>query len=418
MMSAVRTDVVVLDVRLHGRTIGTLTRLPDDRNLFAFDSEYVNDRDRPTFSLSFKDSLGGLITQLPPTQTRLAPFFSNLLPEGTLRDYLAKRANVKPQREFFLAAALGQDLPGAVQITSRDSASFADSTETEHEAGDEATQVLHFSLAGVQLKFSAVEKATGGLTVPADGVGGAWIVKLPSQTFAGVPENEFAMMELARQIGIDVPETRLLPVAQIGGIPAGIELLGDTAFAIKRFDRGPKGQLIHIEDFAQVFGVYPERKYERASYRNIARVLWIETGEAGIVEFVRRLVFNALIGNADMHLKNWSLIYPDSRQAQLAPACDYVATIAYLRDDALALNLVDSKKFSSLTLEQFARLATKAGLPEKITLDAATDTVHVFRSAWRDFDNQALSGKTRDAIDKHLSTIPLWRTSVAPSGRG
>ncbi len=417
-MSAVLNDVVVLGVRLHGQPIGTLTRLPDDRNLFAFDSEYVNESNRATLSLSFKDVLGGLITQLPPTQTRLAPFFSNLLPEGTLRDYLAKRANVKPQREFFLAAALGQDLPGAVQITSRDGASFADSTETEHEAGDEATQVLHFSLAGVQLKFSAVEKATGGLTVPADGVGGAWIVKLPSQTFAGVPENEFAIMELARQIGIDVPETRLLPVAKIGGIPAGIELLGDTAFAIKRFDRGPNGQLIHIEDFAQVFGVYPDRKYERASYRNIARVLWIETGEAGIVEFVRRLVFNALIGNADMHLKNWSLIYPDSRQAQLAPAYDYVATIAYLPDDAMALKLVDDKKFSSVTLEQFARLAAKAGLPEKITLDAAIDTVDAFRSAWRNFDNEALSVKTHDAIDKHLNTVPLWRISAAPSRRG
>jgi serine/threonine-protein kinase HipA len=418
MMSTVLTDVVVLDVRLHGRTIGTLTRLPDDRNLFAFDTEYVHGSDRPTLSLSFKDSLGGLITQLPPTQTRLAPFFSNLLPEGMLREYLAKRANVKPQREFFLAAALGQDLPGAVQIASRDDVSFADSTESEHEAGDDATQVLHFSLAGVQLKFSAVEKATGGLTVPADGVGGAWIVKLPSQTFSGVPENEFAMMELARQVGIGVPETRLLPIAQIGGIPAGIELLGDTAFAIKRFDRGPNGQLIHIEDFAQVFGVYPDRKYERASYRNIARVLWIETGEAGIVEFVRRLVFNALIGNADMHLKNWSLIYPDSRQAQLAPAYDYVATIAYLPDEAMALNLVDSKKFSSLTIEQFARLAAKAGLPEKITLDTVRQTVDTFRSAWRNFDNEALSGKTRDAIDKHLNTVPLWRTSVAPTRRG
>lgn len=410
-------DVVVLDVRLHGRPVGTLTRLPDDRNLFAFDTEYTHDSDRPTLSLSFKDSLGGLITQLPATQTRLAPFFSNLLPEGTLRDYLAKRANVKPQREFFLAAALGQDLPGAVQIVSRDDASFPDGTESEHEAGDDATQVLHFSLAGVQLKFSAVEKATGGLTVPADGVGGAWIVKLPSRTFAGVPENEFAMMELARQVGIVVPETRLLPIAQIGGIPAGIEHLGDTAFAIKRFDRGPNGQLIHIEDFAQVFGVYPDRKYERASYRNIARVLWIETGEAGIVEFVRRLVFNALIGNADMHLKNWSLIYTDSRQAGLAPAYDYVATIAYLPDEAMALNLVDSKKFSSVTLEQFARLAAKAGLPEKMTLDTVRETVDAFRGAWRHFDNKALSGKTRDAIDKHLNTVPLWRTSVAPTHR-
>jgi serine/threonine-protein kinase HipA len=84
----------------------------------------------------------------------------------------------------------------------------------------------------------------------------------------------------------------------------------------------------------------------------------------------------------------------------------------------MALKLVDDKKFSSVTLEQFARLAAKAGLPEKITLDAATDTVDAFRSAWRNFDNEALSAKTHDAIDKHLNTVPLWRTSVAPSRRG
>jgi len=412
MKTVMMTDVVVLDVRLQGRRIGTLTRLPDDRNLFAFDGDYVDDSGRATLSLSFKDSLGGLITQLPATQTRLAPFFSNLLPEGTLRDYLAKRAQVKPQREFFLAAALGQDLPGAVQITPRDGALLNDRPETDHEADSDIEGVLHFSLAGVQLKFSAVEKATGGLTVPADGVGGAWIIKLPSQTFAGVPENEFAMMELARQIGIRVPETKLLPVARVGGIPAGIDLLGDKIFAIKRFDRGPDGQLIHVEDFAQVFGVYPDRKYERASYRNIARVLWVETGTPGIVEFVRRLVFNALIGNADMHLKNWSLIYPDSRQAQLAPAYDYVATIAYLPDDGMALNLVDGKKFSTFTVDQFARLAAKAGLPEKITLDAVRDTVDAFRSVWHNFENAALSGKTRDTIDKHLNTVPLWQELV------
>lgn len=51
----------------------------------------------------------------------------------------------------------------------------------------------------------------------------------------------------------------------------------------------------------------------RASYANVARVLWLESGERAIVEFTRRLVFNALIGNADAHLKNWSGIYPDGR---------------------------------------------------------------------------------------------------------
>jgi serine/threonine-protein kinase HipA len=70
---------------------------------------------------------------------------------------------------------------------------------------------LRFSLAGVQLKFSAFANAgmAGGLTIPAEGVGGSWIVKLPSQQFTGVPENEFSMMTLAGMIGMEVPVIQL-----------------------------------------------------------------------------------------------------------------------------------------------------------------------------------------------------------------
>jgi serine/threonine-protein kinase HipA len=223
-----------------------------------------------------------------------------------------------------------------------------------------------------------------------------------------VPENEFAMMELARSVGIDVPETKLLPVNEIHGLPSGIEALGDKAFAIKRFDRDPNGKKIHIEDFAQVFGVYPSRKYEKASYRNIATVIWVETGETGIAEFIRRLAFNALIGNADMHLKNWSLIYPDTRVAGLAPAHDFVSTIAFLPDDNMALSFVDSKAFASLTRDQFVRFAAKAGLPEKLTLDTLEATLAAFAGAWQNADIKAIDGKTRKTIEKHLGTIPLW----------
>ena len=59
------------------------------------------------------------------------------------------------------------------------------------------------------MKFSAIMNATGGLTIPAKGVGGSWIVKLPSTKFDAVPENEFAMMNLAQMIGINVPEIML-----------------------------------------------------------------------------------------------------------------------------------------------------------------------------------------------------------------
>jgi serine/threonine-protein kinase HipA len=400
-------NIAVLDVLLSGERIGTLTRLPGDRVLFAFTEAYIADLDRATLSLSFKDTLGNLITEVRPTQTRLPVFFANLLPEGTMRDYLAARAQVKPEREFFLIATLGQDLPGALEIRPADGAMPLDeSAGTEDEAPPEAA--LHFSLAGVQLKFSAVKNARGGLTIPVDGVGGSWIVKLPSTQFPRVPENEFAMMELARRVGISVPDTALIPINEISGLPSGINVVGSNAYAVKRFDRAANNTRVHIEDFAQVFAVYPERKYDRASYRNIAEVIWTEMGEAGIVEFLRRLVFNTLIGNADMHLKNWSLIYADRRRAALAPAYDFVSTIAYLPDDGLALTFVDSKKFSSLTSEQFERFAAKAGLPTKLTLDTVRETVLRFEEAWRNPPSGIIDDTVRAAIERHLQTVPLW----------
>lgn len=401
------TDIAVLNVWLHGRRIGTLTRLPDDSVLFAFDRSYRNDPERPTLSLSFKDEFGGLLADIRPTRTRLPKFFSNLLPEGAMRDYLAAQAYVRSEREFFLIAALGLDLPGAIRIFPDDGSVIVDGdapSRRRHEGGD--GDMLRFSLAGIQLKFSAVKDASGGLTIPVYGTGGSWIVKLPSTVHAGVPENEFAMMELARRVGIDVPQTRLVPLDKISGLPHGIEKAGEIAFAIERFDRFGFGGSVHMEDFAQVFGVYPESKYKKASYRSIARVLWIETGAPGIEEFVRRLVFTVLIGNGDMHLKNWSLVYPDGRNALLSPAYDLVSTIGYIESDRLALNFVDSKEFASATLAEFERFAAKAGLPEKLVLDTARGTVARFAAAWQ--SPPPMPDSLHRAIEAHLETLPLF----------
>ena len=409
-------NFAVLEVLLYRQLVGTLTRLPGDRVLFAFTEGYIADEGRPTLSLSFKDALGSLITDVRPTQTRLPVFFANLLPEETMREYLAARAGVEPEREFFLMAILGRDLPGALQIRpAGDAIPLDENVDVSADAVEAADSepMLRFSLAGVQLKFSAVKEATGGLTIPADGVGGSWIVKLPSTKFQDVPENEFAMMELARRVGISVPETALIPINEISGLPAGINAIGKNAYVVKRFDRAANGERVHIEDFAQVFGVYPERKYDRASYRNIAEVIWTEMGEVGIVEFLRRLVFNILIGNADMHLKNWSLIYPDRRRAALAPAYDFVSTIAYLPDDRLALTFVDSKQFSSITKDQFERFAAKARLPTKLTLDTVHETVARFAETWRNSPDVLNNEHLRESINRHLQSVPLWATASA-----
>lgn len=407
------TNFVVLDVYLHEQIIGTLTRLPDDKNLFAFNEEYLAmvASTRPTLSLSFNDIHGGLISNFKTTQTRLPPFFANLLPEGPLRLYLAKRAKVNAQREFFLLEALGSDLPGALKVISRggeslDSLHDKENDDEKKHGIDES--VLRFSLAGVQLKFSAIRENDKGLTIPVHGIGGSWIVKLPSPVYPGVPENEYTMMELARLIGIDVPETALIPMEKIKGLPKETENLKGNAFIIKRFDRDANGKGVHIEDFAQIFGVYPEDKYKFASYRNIAEVIWSEMGEKGIVEFIRRFVFNALIGNGDMHLKNWSLIYPDKQKAALAPAYDFVSTLPYIENDTLALTFVDSKKFSSLKDDQFKRFAAKACLPEALIMDTVLETVKNFKQLLDSIADFPLDPRFLQMMNHHLKTVPLF----------
>ena len=77
-------DVSVLEVLLHDEPIGTLTHVGGDRTLFAFNESYIEDEQRPVLGLGFKDSLGELITEFRPVQTRLMPYFSNLLPDFQL----------------------------------------------------------------------------------------------------------------------------------------------------------------------------------------------------------------------------------------------------------------------------------------------------------------------------------------------
>ncbi len=402
-------DVSILDVRLRDRSIGTLTNVQGDRTLFAFDQAYIDDRERPTLSLSFKDDHGGLLTKFRPYQTKLPPFFSNLLPEGPLRRYLAQRAGVNEVREFFLLWMLGRDLPGALSVHPGEDQEPPPGYE-EGIPENAKKNALRFSLAGVQLKFSALQNGnkSGGLTIPVEGVGGSWIAKLPSQQYSGVPENEFSMMTLARTMGMDVPDVDLVDVGAISGLPEGIGEFTGQALAVKRFDRSPDGP-IHTEDFAQIFRQFPEDKYDGASYRLIAQVLGIETGNADVAEFIRRLVFNTLIGNADMHLKNWSVLYPDGRTPILAPAYDLLSTIPYISDETAALKYSRTKRMAEITKDELVHLAAKARLSEKLVLDVSRETIDRFKDVWAaERTNLPLAKTVREAVDKHSATIPIY----------
>jgi len=402
-------DVSVLNVHLHGKPIATLTLVQGDRTIFAFNQDYIDDQKRPTLSLSFKDRFGGLVTDLPPIRRVLPPFFSNLLPEGPLRRYLAQRAGVNPEREFFLLWILGRDLPGALSVHPADGEALPPGL-AEEQSPAQRRNMLRFSLAGVQLKFSALQNdnKASGLTIPSEGVGGSWIVKLPSQQFSGVPENEFSMMTIAAKMGMDVPDLQLLDLDAVEGLPEGIGELEGPALAIKRFDRGPEGS-IHIEDFAQVFGILPDDKYKRSNYRRIGAVLGIETGEADVAEFVRRLVFSTLIGNADMHVKNWTLIYPDRRTPALSPAYDLLSTIPYIADETAALNYSRTKKMTEVTKDELVHLAAKANLSEKLVVDTAAETVARFREIWQtEKQHLPLTKKVIDAVEAHVARVPIY----------
>jgi serine/threonine-protein kinase HipA len=399
-----------LSVRLYGQQIGVIIRLAGDRQLFAFEQNYIDDPQRPTLSLSFKGSTGGLMTNFRPVERRVPVFFSNLLPEGHLRDYLAKRGDVNPDREFFLLTVLGADLPGALVVEplggDERSAPHDAGEDDAHDDGHGGEEPLRFSLAGVQLKFSAIIEASGGLTIPAGGLGGSWIVKLPSARFKALPENEFAMLELARRIGISVPENKLIEVASIKRLPEQAHTVEGRALAVKRFDRLPDGRAVHMEDFAQVFGEFPNNKYKFHSYANIAAVLWAEIGEKAVIEFVRRLVFTVVIGNADMHLKNWSVLYPDQRKPALSPAYDFVATLPYLPGDRLGLSFGNSRSLSEVTPDQMRRFADAARIPASPLWKIAVETAERTAESWKTLEHaDVLPKDLKHSIEKQILSV-------------
>lgn len=259
------------------------------------------------------------------------------------------------------------------------------------------------------MKLSALKDATGGLTIPASGKGGNWIVKFPSERFASVPENEFWMMTLGRRMGLATPEIELIQVDEISGMPSGIRTDLGRALIVKRFDRAD-GKRVHMEDFAQIFRVYPSDKYKTADYEQIGEVIWRETGEEGLVNYIARLVLTVAIGNGDMHLKNWSILYPDGLTPRLAPIYDYVSTLTYVQRDTLGLNLAGSKEFQDVSLDSFVSLADRIKAPTRVVVRTVKSSVEQFQAEWPRLKSEAeLPKSLLDAVDRHVQRVPLFR---------
>jgi len=398
-----------LQVLLNDYHVGTLARLPGDEIAFFFTQRFIDDDERPTLSWGFYDAYRRLRVRQPSSSRGLVPaFFANLLPEGDLRRYVAQRAGISTEDDFGLLWVTGDDLPGAVTLHDPQGRPAPPPAVGVAESEVSSAEMLRFSLAGVQLKFSAVQNARGGLTIRAHGQGGDWIVKLPSRHFDRVPENEFTMLGYAQIVGIEIPEIRLVEVNSIEGLPEEAALLTGPAMIARRFDRGADGARIHIEDFNQIYRQPPRSKYDNRSFADIAGTVYQAIGNEALIDFVHRLVFNIGIGNSDMHLKNWSFIYRDGRTPALAPAYDYVCTKVYLGDNSTGLAIGNARYFQAVTMEQFGRLAERARVSRTVVERAAEEMVERMRETWKDVrDGLPLAGM-RAAIEQQFERVPLF----------
>ena len=390
------------------RRAGAIQRV-GDRTRFSLDLDYRDDPDRPVLGLLFEDRP----ERIHSASVRVAPWFSNLLPEGMLRDWIAAERDVNRQREMELLAQVGHDLPGAVRVLPQGEVPiesvWTDEPDTYaiEPTDDFDRPGIRFSLAGVAMKFSMLLRQDR-LTIPAHGDGGDWIVKTPDSRFRDVPLNEFAMMSLAHAVGIEVPEIMLVPRERVDQrLPASMwPEHEEFAYAIRRFDRDDHRRPVHIEDLAQVRNVYPEQKYI-GNFETVANLIYRGRDKESLLEFTRRLTFSVLISNGDYHLKNWSLIYRDGRVPTLAPAYDLVSTAHYFigeRIEDLGLKFGGFRDFHRVNLRTFRRLQERLGARDVDLAECAADTVERTLAEWPRNSN-ILDSRPRlqEAVDESIT---------------
>lgn len=383
--------VSVLELTLHGATVGYLTGYRDGRTILTFAPEFKSNEARPTFSLITHPAFpkaAEIMAKPWVKRQKLHPTLSNLLPEGALRDYLAQALKIHTDNEFELFTYLGQDLPGALIATAIEPKAVPDYVLDDTAKASAVKSFVKdakkgFSLAGVQMKFSMQEK-DGRYQIAESGALGDWIIKTPSTTHKHVPLNEFTAMRLAEGAGVTIPDIRLVEMDKLEQLPA-INLPNEHyAFAIRRFDR-QAGERVHMEDFAQILVKYPQDKYRSANYQQIGKILYdyAEDGLGDVQQFARRLLVNILLANGDAHLKNWSAIYPDTVTPVLSPAYDIVTTLVYIENEReFALNLGKDKDWYRASMAQFEYWAGKADIPWRAIRPHLLDTMDKARSLW------------------------------------
>lgn len=396
-----------LAVHLGTTRTGTLIERTDGRAEFHPDPNWVVQPRRPVLGQQFEDQP----TKVWSSRRAVLPhWFENILPErdSPLRALISADAELDSDDDLGLLSHIGLDLPGATRIRAEPGPGVAppdDIEEPSDEVKRDAGLGLKFSLAGIQLKFSLVERQQR-YTLPGSGEDGRWVVKVARTTATPhVAENEFSMMSWARESGFDVPPTRLVEAQEVEPLPD----IGpwQRAYAVLRFDRIEQGR-VHQEDFAQILNIASKDKYSRTADQ-LAKVVLGVLGTDGFDELVRRLVFVVASGNADAHLKNWSVLYPDGIAPKWTPLYDQVSTVAWPQyDQELGLKVAGVKRMIEFDVGTIRRFCERAGIDRSRGERVAEDTLNRLGEGWsRCGAELPLVPEHRSALLEHWRRVPL-----------
>lgn len=244
----------------------------------------------------------------------------------------------------------GTDLPPVVDFGLEQLEELAKSSITHH-----------LGVTGVQPKVlvdleKQKEDPTHRLMIV--GLWGNFILKPPSPRFPDMPVVEDATMHMAKATGIRTAPHGLIKLNS-----------GEIAYVTRRFDRekrGKKLKKVAVEDFCQLSGLLTERKYT-TSMEKAGKIILGFSSNPGldVVNFFDLALFSFLTGNADMHLKNFSLLTQENGEVGLAPAYDLVSTRLMPINDAEEMALTCNGKKSRLTREDFEAMGATLKIQNK-----------------------------------------------------
>jgi len=262
----------------------------------------------------------------------------------------------------------------------------------EEQLREAAIRADKMSIQGVQPKLSAKLNVKDEVFDIVDR-GGEYILKPQNNFYPELPENESLTMKLAELAGIEVPLCGMIYSSD-----------GKFTYFIKRFDRYGRNKKLSVEDFAQLAGKSRETKYDYSMEKLVTLVDTFCTFPViEKVKLFRLTVFNFLVGNEDMHLKNFSLITRDNI-VELSPAYDLLnTTIAVPRtQEEIALPIAGKKRNlnAKILIDYFAKERMK--LNDTII----TQVLNKINSEWNSWENLVkISFLSNDMKEKYLELM-------------